>query len=221
MPSGKGAKIDTVTHDPTETTLQIYLNKKEGKFYIHDDDHTIYLDDIDLNALKRRALAALKEQESITWQRLIIVYDRSGDGQAHTQYGYADRVNGVGNAAFAFLEVYIGTLPNGQQRIWGHDRISRDDKFKYHKPFRWDERKNGPFIPPCHSETWHNGTEEHYLPWSQELWDALVSMIAGIRFIRGRIVELLSSDAGLQQLASTAHALLPAPEAPDEPIADH
>lgn len=74
--------------------------------------------------------------------------------------------------------------------------------------FYWDEKDDGVFAPPCS----HDGRAVFFIPYTVEAWRGLQAVEQAIKALRGRLRQLLTTDAGIEQLKKATFNLLEAPK---------
>ena len=228
----KGAVQERFVHPVTKREAVIRLDRRAFVFFATIEtaagvDETFESKDgREVREWLREQLSRTTNECVIEWVPVVQINDDSDGGTRRRNYREEDYVAGE-KMELTVLRYYIGLTPNQQawHRLrweqWHQDSPTRvEPGLAFAQSKRW---RDGPKMPvghqshrdrtftlPFFDDGWNGGTCT-YLPYTEELWDGLTALLAGLAQARATLRALIGTKQGiarLQHVGAAASTLL-------------
>lgn len=229
-PDGRTVDIDVVTITDTQSSFST-SSAPRMVFEANVESLEIREQDPDINALRKKVYALVKEKLTLTWTRWLCVRV-NGDGMWHGRREphpiYQDELDAIGPAALEHhtqdtsVSIKVVHFDFG---MMGDKKVHRDYEYSHHGG---RARDGWPTERGCTRLPSERDTLEAFVPYTPETADALAKVFGMV----GRVRELLSSILAQDRLPQTIERIvsgaplalpsptsLPSPEPPDAPEA--
>lgn len=199
MADKKTTRVGSIKHTGTGMIVQLNVDRDSRLFSAEVAGERF--EHAEGAVVERLVLEAIERAMDIPWMPIIVVSPWQQNGSEYKVFG------------FHAARIYVADLPNhvGWRETQWHAKDNKQ-RLAWSKGFIW-QRSDGVFNPPC-VRRGYSGNTTHYLPYTDAVWDRLVTMQQQIERVSVEFAAILESPEVMIRLAS----VLPLGLALAEPI---
>ena len=197
----KPQKVETWKHEKRGVKLDLFLDRNDHTFFCEFQKEIVR--EPSLAALHHTIRRTIESSCALKWLPMVTVTRLKPFAQDGDQF-----------IGFTIERSWIAQKADGNwlQCSWEHNDTDEDREMWASSFWLGHGVHGSTFTLPYYGakNVFHRDYDHFYLPYTEELWVGLDELLEKLRFLRGKLDELLTTQAGLERIAGFGGNLLPA-----------